>query len=51
MRMLKKVLKILGIIDAICLILFGIFYFWGLNIPITLLPIFLIVLVFCASFK
>lgn len=49
MRMIKKVFKIIGIINSICLILYGIFYFMGLNVPKTLLPIFLIILVFCVS--
>ena len=51
MEVLKKVLKIIGILDAVCLILFGVFYFMGLNVPMILLPIFLVVLIFCACFK
>lgn len=45
---MKKIFRVLGIIDSVLLIAYGILYFAGVSVPSVLLPILLSALVIFA---
>lgn len=48
---MMKLIKIIGILDAILLIVFGILYFVNISYPCFVLPVLLIILIFCAGIQ
>ena len=48
---MMKLIKIISILDAILLIVFGILYFVNIIYPRFVLPVLLIILIFCAGIQ